>query len=177
MQPATGFPAKSSYSQTRARTSSVECSSPTPSSGILSGSPNLTSFTTSSAARWRLNRILALEAATLDVEMDRQRDQIEQLYSKVDEPVRCSMAFSALADSGRTLAILSNHETRLRRTLDRATAELRRLQTERREREQQISTNEPTGVELPSMQQPKGSDAETSAKTRTAARTASPGAE
>jgi hypothetical protein len=108
------------------------------------------------AARWRLNRILALETATLDIEMDRQRDELERLYSKIDEPIRCAMAFSALADSGRTLAILSNHETRLRRTLDRATAELRRLQTERRDREQRISTNEPTGVELPSMQQPKG---------------------
>ena len=111
------------------------------------------------AARWRLNRILALETATLDIEMDRQRDELERLYSKIDEPIRCAMAFSALADSGRTLAILSNHETRLRRTLDRATAELRRLQTERRDKEdqtrdQQITTNEPTDVELSSVQPP-----------------------
>jgi hypothetical protein len=105
------------------------------------------------AARWRLNRVLALEAATLDIEMHRQREQIEEQYSRIDEPARCAMAFSALADSGRSLSILSRHEARLQRTLTRATAELLRMQTERREQEKQNCTNEPGGQQVP-LQQP-----------------------
>ena len=101
------------------------------------------------AARWRLNRVLALETATLDIEMDRQRARIEEQYSRIDEPVRCAMAFSALADSGRSLSILSRHEARLQRTMARATAELLRMQAERREQEKQNCTNEPGGQQVP----------------------------
>ncbi|MGH9628412.1 MAG: hypothetical protein ACRD7E_08760 [Bryobacteraceae bacterium] len=87
-------------------------------------------------ARWRLNRTLALESASIDLEMDRQRAHVEEHYARIDEPSRCALAFNALADAGRSLGILSRHEARLRRAIDRAGAELLRLQLQRSEVEE-----------------------------------------
>ena len=50
------------------------------------------------AARWRLNRTLALEAASFDHEMDRQSAAIDQDYEVIDEETRCALALKALTD-------------------------------------------------------------------------------
>ena len=84
------------------------------------------------SARWRLNRDLAMEAAALDHEMDRQSPQIRQDYESIDEETRCTLALKTLADQGRALAHLSRHESRIRRGLQRAIEELRSMQAERR---------------------------------------------
>ena len=72
-----------------------------------------------------------METAALDHEMDLQRGGIEARYSRIDEPTRCALAFNALSENGRALAMYGRYESRLRRIIDRATAELRRLQAER----------------------------------------------
>ena len=82
-------------------------------------------------ARWRLHRGIAMETAALDHEMDLQRSGIDARYSRIDEPTRSALAFNALSDNGRALAMYGRYESRLRRIIDRATAELRRLQEER----------------------------------------------
>ena len=91
------------------------------------------------AARWRLNRTLALEAASFDHEMDRQSAAIEQDYQVIDEETRCALALKALTDNSRALAHLSRHESRIRRSMARAIDELRTMQSERKE----IFTDEP----------------------------------
>ena len=85
------------------------------------------------AARWRLNRTLALEAASFDHEMDRQSAAVEDEYDIIDEETRCALALKALTDHGRALAHLSRHESRIRRSMARAIDELRTMQAERKE--------------------------------------------
>lgn len=77
-------------------------------------------------ARWRLHRLLAMEAATLDHEMDVQRSAVDARYKRIDEPTRCALAFNALTDAGRCLINYGRNESRLRRIIDRASAELRK---------------------------------------------------
>lgn len=84
-------------------------------------------------ARWRLHRLLAMEAATLDNEMDLQRSAVNDRYTRIDEPTRCALAFNTLSDGGRSLVNYGRNESRLRRIIDRAAAELRRLRQERSE--------------------------------------------
>jgi hypothetical protein len=126
-------------------------------------------------ARWRLNRVLALESAGLDLEMDKQRPEVERKYSRIDEPTRCALAFHALAESSPSLAILGRHETRLRRIIDRATAELRRLQNERINANTANSSNEPKNVEPSPAQQPAAQPANTSPALPTRPHTPRPG--
>jgi hypothetical protein len=78
-------------------------------------------------ARWRLNRLLSFETAGLDLQMDRQREEIKQAIPNCDEPGRAAIAFSALAEDTRALMTLSRFESRLLRTIERATARLERL--------------------------------------------------
>ncbi|MBC8167118.1 MAG: hypothetical protein H7Y20_14770 [Bryobacteraceae bacterium] len=93
-------------------------------------------------ARWRLHRILTIETATIDHEMDVQRPQIERDIENIDEPTRASLAFTALADNSRSLSLLNRFEGRLRRTISQATESLERLQ-EKRFRKMEKRENEP----------------------------------
>ena len=79
------------------------------------------------AARWRLSRVPAIETAALDVEMDRQREDVDRTTADMDVVTRCSLAFTSLANTDRSLAILNRHEARLYRMVERATARLVRL--------------------------------------------------
>jgi hypothetical protein len=109
-------------------------------------------------ARWRLHRLLAMEAATLDNEMDLQRSGIDKRYKRIDEPTRCALAFNTLSDGGRSLVNYGRNESRLRRIIDRAAAELRRLRQERAETaplpETGLFQNEPEKPQPP----PAGTD-------------------
>ena len=82
-------------------------------------------------ARWRLHRALAMEAATLDHQMDLDREALDGSYARLDEPTRCALAFNTLSENGRALVSYGRYESRLRRIIDRASAELRRLRAER----------------------------------------------
>ena len=86
------------------------------------------------SARWRLNRDLALEAASLDHEMDRQSATIQADYEQIDEETRCALALKTLAEQGKALSHLSRHESRIRRGMQRALEELRTMQSERKNR-------------------------------------------
>ena len=97
------------------------------------------------AARWRLHRNLALEAASLDYEIDRQRTAVDQQHSSVDEETRCALAAQSLLDSGRGLAHFSRHEARLRRAMRRALEDLRELRNKN-------CTDEPGGEQAPTLQ-------------------------
>lgn len=85
------------------------------------------------AARWRLERVLSIEAAALDVEMIHQKDEVEENYDRIDGDTRLYLAFRSLADDSKVLALLNRYEARHRRDADRALAALhahRKLQNE-----------------------------------------------
>lgn len=93
--------------------------------------------------RWRLHRTLTLETAALDFAMDRQRKQQEEIFQTIDEPTRLYLALEELTDKGRTLTLLHRQEAKLRRTIERATEQLLKLQAERKSEETEKRENEP----------------------------------
>lgn len=97
-------------------------------------------------AHWRLARMNAMETAALDLEMDRQRPEIDLDIAGIDEPTRAAMAFTQLVDNSHALAMYGRSETRLRRTIDRAEAQLNLLQIRRLRKKHQ---NEPAIVTSP----------------------------
>lgn len=81
-------------------------------------------------ATWRLNRILALETAGIDLEVDRRRHAELEDIPSADEATRTHMAVSALIDNSRVLAWYSRQEGRLRRIIRDAEAKLEKCKNE-----------------------------------------------
>src|SRR6202049_5093403 len=80
------------------------------------------------AARWRIRRMWTIETNQFNVEVLTQQ-------SKTDSPdpgIHLAMAYRALADDSRSLAVASRYEARLQRTYDRAYKTLRELQQARK---------------------------------------------
>jgi murein DD-endopeptidase MepM/ murein hydrolase activator NlpD len=80
------------------------------------------------AARWRIRRMWTIETNQFNVEVLTQQ-------SKTDSPdlgIHLAMAYRALADDSRSLALASRYEARLQRNYDRAYKTLRELQQERK---------------------------------------------
>jgi hypothetical protein len=88
------------------------------------------------AARWRQQRMWAIQKLTLDLEMYRQHEEVE-LPKDVTEPGRAALAFSALANNGNALALMQRHESTFARMHSRAEKQLFYL------REQRKLQNEP----------------------------------
>ena len=98
-------------------------------------------------AKWRLRRLWFVETSLLDHEMDRQAEAFAETQGsrETDEPLRQALAFKALADDSKALALIARYETRLQRAYDRAVAQLKALRAERQiEIEEQ--PNEPKAV-------------------------------
>ena len=86
-------------------------------------------------SRWRLHRLLANETAVLDAEIDRQREAISEEFKTIDQCTRTALAYSALANEGRTLVTMGRAESRFRRAIDRATDRLLQLKSEKEQKE------------------------------------------
>ena len=71
------------------------------------------------AARWRHNRVLALQTALMDHQITRQEPEIREEYDVCDGETRAAIAYQHLCDDSRGLESLHRHEARL-------SAELRR---------------------------------------------------
>ena len=71
------------------------------------------------AARWRHNRVLALQTALIDRQITRQEPEIRREYDVCDGETRAAIAYQHLIDDGSALESFNRHETRL-------SAELRR---------------------------------------------------
>jgi hypothetical protein len=83
------------------------------------------------AARWRQQRMWALESAALDDEIDAQRANFDQTYSAITPDVRTALAFTKLADESRGLALIGRYEARYSRQFYRALKALKELQSNR----------------------------------------------
>ena len=81
------------------------------------------------AARWRLNRVISLQGALMELQMDRQQPEIDKEFQRCGPDVRAAIAYQHLCDDSRALESLHRHETRLsaelRRTIKLLAAELK----------------------------------------------------
>ena len=94
-------------------------------------------------ARWRLRRIWQLETSLFDIQMDRQRGQIEKTFATYDEGTRQAVAFESLVNEKNSFTALSRYETRISREYDRAIRALYLARAERSNPPQQIFPSEP----------------------------------
>src|SRR5713101_305939 len=82
--------------------------------------------------RWRIQRLWTIETALIDREVTRQQPEMEKAGT-VDPAANLAVAFRALADESRSLALLSRYESRLQRMHERTYRTLRQLQQERQQ--------------------------------------------
>src|ERR1700682_4701638 len=80
------------------------------------------------AARWRIRRMWTIETNLFNVEIQTQQSKTEN----PDPGIHLAMAYRALADDSRSLALASRYEARLQRLYDRAYKTLRELQQARK---------------------------------------------
>ena len=83
------------------------------------------------AARWRQQRMWAIESAALDDEIEAQRDDVDKMYTLITPDVRTALAFVKIADESRALALINRYESRYSRQFYRALKALKELQSNR----------------------------------------------
>src|SRR5882724_7302987 len=102
------------------------------------------------AARWRIQRIRAIETVILDCEMIRKKPEIEETFLQPDAAVHMAMAFRTLAEDSRCSSLISRYESRLSRMYDRAYRTLLQLQRQSAEPKRQEPEPEPPEPPKPS---------------------------
>ncbi len=80
------------------------------------------------ACRWRMDRMAALEAASVDHQMDCQQAEIDETFESIDPATRAAIAFRSLGDVTRALETFRRFESALARQYDRAYSHLESLQ-------------------------------------------------
>src|SRR5690242_4433986 len=95
------------------------------------------------SAAFRLERMVSMETALFDREMDDQTKQREKQFPKIDPASVFALAFKSLADHSKTLPLYLRYEVMLTRQFDRAMKQLRELRANFPIPEQ------PAGGELP----------------------------
>ena len=82
-------------------------------------------------ARWRLRRLLAIEAHLFDLEILESKDQIKRRsrMKVMEQEDRLAYVFQSLADNGNSLTLLLRYEGSLNRTYDKALKQLVLLQS------------------------------------------------
>jgi hypothetical protein len=104
------------------------------------------------AARWRLNRVMAVEHETLDLRQARMdhSGELKKEFDIIPEPVRLAIAYDKESNGSKTMANLSRYEARYFRQLRQAAAELRQVQKDRRAAEAEAAeeaiTSEPEPI-------------------------------
>src|SRR5258706_14139619 len=101
------------------------------------------------AARWRLQRIRAIETVILDCEMIRKKPEIEETFVQPDAAVHMAMAFRTLAEDSRCSSLISRYESRLSRMYDRAYRTLLQLRRQSAEPKKQSPEPEPPSPPKP----------------------------
>jgi hypothetical protein len=84
-------------------------------------------------ARWRLRRLLAIEAHLFDLEILDRKDQIKSLskLKVMEQEDRLAFVFQKLGDNGNSLTLLLRYEGSLNRSYDKALKQLLLLQSTR----------------------------------------------
>jgi hypothetical protein len=76
------------------------------------------------AARWRHNRVLALQTALIDRQIHHQEPEIRREYDVCDGETRAAIAYQHLIEEGSALESFNRHETRLSAELRRTMKQL-----------------------------------------------------
>jgi hypothetical protein len=86
-------------------------------------------------ARWRLRRLLAIEAHLFDLEILERKDQIKSRskLKAMEQEDRLAFVFQRLGDNGNSLTILLRYEGSLNRSYDKALKQLLQLQSAKTE--------------------------------------------
>jgi hypothetical protein len=99
------------------------------------------------AARWRMQRMLMIEAALLDSEMDREPPFGEP--EPTDPGYQIAAAFRRLVDESHALSFASRYESRLHRLHERSHRTLRELQQSRKQQIAEAVSPAPAQPEPP----------------------------
>jgi hypothetical protein len=83
---------------------------------------------TLAAARWRSNRLVAMESSLFEQEMARNREAVDQEFTGVDDTGKMAFALDKMVNTSKTPAYLLRYESQLNRTYDRALKQLKDLQ-------------------------------------------------
>lgn len=86
---------------------------------------------TMAIARWRLRRIVTIEANLLANEMVSHAEEIDGKFDGIDGDGRMAWVFQHLANQGQSLALIIRYEGTLNRAYDRAFKQLHLLQSVR----------------------------------------------
>jgi hypothetical protein len=93
------------------------------------------------AARWRQQRIWMIQTASMNSEMDKQEDYINETFIKCTEPTRIGIAFMAMGKDN-ALEQMMRYENSYSRMHDRAMKALMRLQEARLKEETRLQEEE-----------------------------------
>ena len=99
------------------------------------------------SAAFRLERMVSMETALFDREMDTQTKQREKEFPKMDPESVFAMAFKSLADNSKALHLYLRYEAMLTRQYDRAMKQLLALRTKFPTPDEAEIRNEPTEVQ------------------------------
>jgi hypothetical protein len=83
---------------------------------------------TMASARWRLNRLVAIETKLFEKEMVLRDAEISEQFMEIDGEGKLACVFERCANEGKSLAMLMRYEGQLNRTYDRAFKQLQILQ-------------------------------------------------
>jgi hypothetical protein len=79
------------------------------------------------AAQWRLRRNWLIQTAALDLQMDKQEEEIAKTFTLITEPTRLGLAFTTMANNEKSLQLLLRYETTYRRMYSQALGNLLKL--------------------------------------------------
>jgi len=82
-------------------------------------------------ARWRLRRIAIMQTSAMDLQMDRDENEIKKQFQTIDQPTRLTIAFGKLTNKEKSMDLLLRYEVTYSRMFDRARKALQQLQAER----------------------------------------------
>jgi len=83
------------------------------------------------AARWRIRRYSSIETALLDLEMLRDKAEVDRQIPGITSPMRCGLAFRKIAQDDNALTLLSRREAQAQRAYKIACDTLMRMQANR----------------------------------------------
>jgi hypothetical protein len=82
-------------------------------------------------ARWRLRRLLAVEARLFDLELCRHQKEIDKKFDGMEYEDRLAWAFQNMSDNGHSLALVVRYEASINRSYDKALKQLQQFQSSR----------------------------------------------
>ena len=82
-------------------------------------------------SRWRLRRLLSIEAHQLHLERGRRKKEIAEEFSNMDHGGSVAFVFQKLSDQGDSLKLILRYEATINRSYEKALKQLEKLQSSR----------------------------------------------